>query len=378
MQEIMMASPTRSTSLRFNLQVTETVANHDCQGRLSSPPVVMHPPPKQRYIDLLFETLLDSDDDELRTRDETDDYLHVDFIELFDIHGSDRPERPSAWLPYLPPLSRALHELTLANLPVDDMLRRAEEVGKGGDITAVDPQYGRSVLHWAGILAHPTLVGWLLRQGAASQLGLTDHHGHCVIGCVHAFRSLPGTSQVIDHLLSGGAGLDKLPYRGAELLYRKDLTTTVIRKLLAAGVDVDGGGAFESTPLIAGCGSVDWGAASLLLEFEANVLRRGAFGMSVLHNPRLPVWLAEQFLRRGADVNAKDMLGETPLMLACAQGNRPLVRWLISKGARADDVAHDLRTMADYAVIGGPQVTDWLVRHGHLVREAPAKETSIS
>jgi ankyrin repeat protein len=170
--------------------------------------------------------------------------------------------------------------------------------------------------------------------------------------------------------------LETLPYKGAELLYRKDLPVAVVRKLLHAGVNVDGGGAFESTPLVAGCGCVHWGTASVLLEFHADVHRRGAFGMSVLHNPRLPVWLAEQFRRRGADVNARDMLGETPLMLACAQGNLPLVRWLVSQGARPDDVATDLRTMADYAAIGGPAVTNWLVRHGQLGRSRAATAQS--
>lgn len=362
-----MASPVRNTSVRFNLQTVDDADGRGRQGPHPSPPVVMHAPPRQHRLDLLFDLLTDSDDDQLRVPDASGAYLPSDFIELFDAHGSDRAETPRAWIACLPPLARALHELTLANLPADAMRRAAaDKIAQGMDVAAVDPRYGRSVLHWAGMLAHPDLVVWLLGQGAAVHLDLPDHQGYSVMACVHAFRSLAGAPQVIDTLLSAGATLDAFPFKGAELLYRKDLSVAVIRKLLRAGVDADGGGAFESSPLLAGCGSVHWGAASLLLDYDADVHRRGAFGLSVLHNPLLPVWLAEQLHRRGADVNATDMLGETPLMLACAQGNLPLLRWLVSKGARLDAVADDGRSIADCAALGGPQVTHWLVRHGHL------------
>ncbi len=372
-----MASPTRSTSVRVQPELDSGTAHHSGEGLHRSPPVMMNLPPRQQHLDLLREALFSSDDDELEAHDDSEDYLHTDFVSLFDVHSSDRPERPAAWLPCLPPLARELYDMTLANLPVDVMLTRAaEKIARGMEVTAIDARYGRSVLHWACILASPDLVGWLLCHGAAAHLNLPDHQGQSVIGCTHALRIFPGTGQIIDALLSAGVTLASLPYRGAELLYRKDLPVTVIRKLLRAGVNVDGGGAFESTPLISGCGCANWGAASVLLELNADVRRRGAFGMSVLHNPRLPVWLAEQFRRRGADVNAKDMLGETPLMLACAQGNLPLVRWLVSHGARADEVATDLRTVADYAAMGGPEVTGWLVRHGQLGCPQPATAQS--
>lgn len=372
-----MASPTRNSSVRVQPELNSSAAHRSGEGLHRSPPVMMNLPPRQQHLDFLQEALFSSDDDELQAHDDSEDYLHTDFVSLFDVHGSDRPERPAAWLPCLPPLARELYDMTIANLPVDVMLARAaEKSAQGMEVTTIDTHYGRSVLHWACILASPDLVGWLLRHGAAVHLNLPDRQGQSVIGCTHALRIFPGAGQVIDALLSAGVTLETLPYKGAELLYRKDLPVAVVRKLLRAGVNVDGGGAFESTPLVAGCGCVHWGAASVLLDFHADVHRRGAFGMSVLHNPRLPVWLAEQFRRRGADVNARDMLGETPLMLACAQGNLPLVRWLVSQGARPDDVATDLRTMADYAAIGGPAVTNWLVQHGQLGRSRAATAQS--
>lgn len=374
-----MTSPTRSTHL--SPQPAPAGSGHDAGRRNPprSPPVLMNPPVRQSHLDMLFETLFSSDEDELPPHDDADSYVHADFGILFDAYRRPPPECSDAWLPCLPPLARELHEMSRAGQAIDVMLGHAAELLRQGmEVTAVDARYGRSVLHWSCMLAHAELAAWLLRNGAAEQVNHLDHQGQSPLACIQAHRSLPGGAQLIDTLLSAGARLDALPYRGAELLYRRDLPVSLVRRLLQADVDVDGGGAFDSTPLVSGCGSVNWGAASLLLEFDADVLRRGPFGMSVLHNPRLPIWLAEQCHRRGADVNATDMLGETPLMLACAEGSLPLVRWLVSKGARLDAVADDGRTVAEYAASGGPEVAAWLARHGAHVSAASSGDLPTS
>lgn len=72
--------------------------------------------------------------------------------------------------------------------------------------------------------------------------------------------------------------------------------------------------------------------------------------MSPLHYPEIPVWLAAQLQQRGADLNARDLLGETPLMLACAAGNVPLARWLIDAGASTDAVSDEGLRAIDHAI----------------------------
>ena len=295
------------------------------------------------------------EEDYLPAHDREQECVPDHFLVLFDDHGSDRPECLTSWLPCLPPLARDLRQLTLAGIGVGTMLERARQALRApeADVAAIDPHYGRSVLQWTAMLAHPSLVSLLLAHGAGVHVNHVDHHGYSALGCLHAFRSVAGGGDVIDALLSAGASLDTLAHEGAELLYRKDLSVPLVERLLRFGADVDGGGAFETTPLLAGCGSVDWGAASLVLDFGADIHRVGAFGMSVLHNPRLPVWLAEQFYRRGADVNATDMQGDTPLSLARAQGNAPLERWLLSKGAGPDPRPDHAQSMPDHAAQGG-------------------------
>lgn len=364
-----MTTPTDNSAVHFNRDPAPVHEVSDPNVPPRSPPVMMNLPSQDR-IDLLFDS---EDDDELPAHDETRDYLHSEFVSLFDAHGSDRPETLSAWLPNLPALANELYQLTSADSPAASKLASAVgAIERGRDVTAIDPVYGRSVLHWACMLAHSDLVVLLLSRGADIHVNLSDQQGHSVLGCVHAFRSIPGASRVIDVLLSAGASLDMLPNKGAELLYRKDLSVALVGRLLGSGADPNGGAVRDTTPLLAGCGSIDWGAASLLLDFHADIRRSGTFGMSVLHNPRIPIWLAERFYRLGADVNAKDMQAETPLMLACAQGNIPLVRWLIAKGARLDDVSDDGRTVPDYAAGHSRQMTDWLVRNGHVVANPAA------
>ncbi len=298
---------------------------------------------------------LSDDEDDLPPHDGEQEYLPADFVCLFDAQGSDRPECLSAWLDCLPPIAMEMYRLSTTGLSIDAMLNEAVLAMTGPDsaLHATDPIFGRSVLHWAVMLVHPALVSLLLQRGAEVSLNQVDHQGYSVLACAHVFRSAEGAAQVIDALLDAGASLDTLSYEGAELLYRRDLTVSLVERLLRLGADVDGGGAFETTPLLAGCGSVDWGAASVLLEFHADIRRRGAFGMTVLHNPRIPVWLAEQFYRQGADVNATDMQGDTPLMLARVQGNEPLVRWLIARGARSAESSDQALSVLDFTAHGG-------------------------
>ena len=369
-----MTTPTDSHAVRFNLSLTGGSQRSANEAPPRSPPIMMNLAPPPARFKILFELLEGSDDDdELQAHDESQEYIQSDFVVLFEAHGSDRPERLSSWLPCLPPMARELYEFTMAAIPVDTKLQRAAYAIEAGlDVAAIDTVYGRSVLQWACMLAHPALVAMLLQNGAEIHVNHVDFQGHSVLGCVHAFRRIGGIAQVIDALLDAGASVDTLPHQGAELLYRKDLTVSLVERLLRFGAEVDGGGAYAATPLLAGCGSVDWGAASMLLDFHADIHRKGAFGSSVLHNPRLPVWLAEQFYRRGADVNATDMQGDTPLMRACAHGNIPLARWLIAKGARLDAISDDQRSVLDHAGSAGTTMTNWLQRNGYVAADLPS------
>lgn len=263
------------------------------------------------------------------------------FDTLFEDNHSDRLESPQQWLRSLPPLASALYQLSLAPLSDSSCTERAQQaIRHGADPCATDPRYGRSVLHWSCMLARPVLVDLLLQHGAAAQLDQCDVHGLTPLGCTQALRHEPGGAAVVKQLLSAGASLHSLSRRGVELLHLQDLDVPLAQQLLAAGVPVDGDhqSAHNGTPLLSACRNGLWATAFVLLEGGADVCRRTAQGMSVLHFSGLPLWFADQLLQYGADINASDDDGITPLILACDQQNLPLVRCLVEAGASTQGI----------------------------------------
>jgi ankyrin repeat protein len=82
---------------------------------------------------------------------------------------------------------------------------------------------------------------------------------------------------------------------------------------------------------------------SSLLDEGAAVNDRGASGITPLmqlagwgYSPSVDRRLMEQFVRLGADVNARNDVGATALMLAASRGKIDLVKLLLSKGANPD------------------------------------------
>jgi ankyrin repeat protein len=153
-------------------------------------------------------------------------------------------------------------------------------IAAGADVNAADPFHGQTALMWAAAHRHPPLVRLLLEHGA-------DVRGRSKVG----FSSLMFAAQ------------------------QGDLETTHV--LLNAGAELDARTPDGVSALLIASGSVD-GSTS---------------GQFTIVNPSGHEAVALLLLDRGADPNATDAFGITPLHAAVRNDRRELARALLMRGA---------------------------------------------
>lgn len=116
--------------------------------------------------------------------------------------------------------------------------------------------------------------------------------------------------------------------------------TRLLRAVIARGASVHGDGHGLAPLLIAvRDGRRNRGSAVMtLLANGADVTVMGADGDGALHLAALgdEVEIAAMLVDAGADINALNRAGCSPLALACQAGNRNMVAWLLEHGAQTD------------------------------------------
>jgi ankyrin repeat protein len=255
---------------------------------------------------------------------------------------------------------------------------------KGADAKATN-QFGSTALMWSVtdiakvrmLLDHGADVKAVSKQGrTALQLAaLSDH-----------------SAEIVRLLLAKGADPKAVDGMGMTTLNAATLgnDTATIRMLVDAGVDVNAAGNLMAADAIVGetplqnavfNGNVE--AVKLLLSKHANVnassasdklfaVKNGSImlgGWTALHMGAAygPREIVKMLLDAGADVNAKDVRGMTPLMLAIATDRQDpeIIRMLLAKNADVNVVSKAGESALDWAhKVGVPAGTSMLEKAG--------------
>jgi len=106
------------------------------------------------------------------------------------------------------------------------------------------------------------------------------------------------------------------------------------------------------TPLHRAVVENEKGVAELLIEKGADVNAKNNSGWTPLHRVHTKD-VAELLIAKGADVNAKNRVGWTPLHTAAKENRKDVVQALIAKGANVNATAQDGQTPLQLAIRNG-------------------------
>jgi ankyrin repeat protein len=211
----------------------------------------------------------------------------------------------------------------------------------GADVNVRD-YFNQTPLHYAAAAGHKDVAELLLASGA--DVDVVDRWAETPL----YYAVDGGYKDVVELLLTRGAGIHMKDTRGrtplhAAISYDND---EIVEMLIAKGANVNAEDPAGMTPLHYAAQSACRAIAALLLAHGANVNAPTWDLRTPLHCAaaigHLP--LVRLFLDAGADLNVQDQSGKTPVGLAVSRGYEDAARSLLALGA---DYTLDLAAYLD-------------------------------
>jgi ankyrin repeat protein len=163
-----------------------------------------------------------------------------------------------------------------------------------------------------------------------------------------------GWESIASELIKAGAKLDEVDKNGDTALnFSAEFENPrITRLLLDAGANPDIQDKWKQTPLIKCTTKQNWGSALLLLEKKANVHLSSPSGTALHYAAGHGDIVSVNFLlKAGADVNATDHSGETPLIVASQDFPHSFILTpLLNAGAHVNAQDKEGRTALSHAV----------------------------
>jgi ankyrin repeat protein len=217
---------------------------------------------------------------------------------------------------------------------------------------------GMTALHRAAAQNFKTAAEFLIQQGA--QLNPRDKQGNTPL----AIAAASGHSHVAEVLLRHGAapnlaatnafGVEQTPLALATEA-RDDAMAELLRTYGASAVAIPGAREQAAHEADRELKKSFQETVKRAIEAQRLDIRLGDRDSTLLHVAAEQGWLAElrQLLKAGADPNAKDATGQTPLFRAVAEGHDQAMMALIRGGARVEIQDNDGNTPVHVAQAAG-------------------------